>query len=339
MAQNNFNNGPGGRLKREEKKNLINFSFLNPKNWGVKDYSDAGNFSQAYQSAKKSGEEEFMWQGERYNTNYAGTPRQEVGAYGIKGKPLSKKQIEDVATVSVFPPLSDYLPGHMAASIKNNQVSVDYSSQGNRPFGTYTGSELKGSPSFYNTYGVDQQKFYEKAGSLPSGHPLLEDSRPSDWNLFTNNCADNVCDALGIERSKGITTPWGAMDRAKEKYPSMDVTGRTRDDYKEMATRLEKEDPKKVLSQAKNILGIASSPDLQEKNWGEYLSPSRELVKSLQVALAKEGYKLPNSEAPNAYRTGMSFDGVFGPETKAALEDYQKRTQGSPTIIAPVKRP
>lgn len=338
MAQNN--DGPGKRLKREEKKNLINFSFLNPKNWGVKDYSDTGDFSKAYQSAKKSGEEEFMWNGERYNTKYAGTPRQEVGAYGIAGKPLSKKQIEDVATVSVFPPLTDkYLPGHMAASMQNNQVSVDYSAKGNKPFGTYTGKLWKGNPSFYNVYGVDQQKFYEKAGSLPSSHPLLEDSRASDWSLFTNNCADNVCDALGIERSKGITTPWGAMDRAKEKYPSMDVTGRTRDDYREMADRLEKEDPKKVLSQAKNILGIASSPDLQEKNWGEYLSPSRELVKSLQVALSKEGYKLPNSEAPSANRTGMSFDGIFGPETKAALEDYQKRTQGSPTIVAPVKRP
>jgi hypothetical protein len=335
MAQNN--DGPGKRLKREEKKNLINFSFLNPKNWGVKDYSDAGNFSKAYQSAKKSGEDEFMWNGERYNTKYAGTPRQEVGAYGIAGKPLSKKQVEDVATVSVFPPLSEYLPGHMAASIKNNKVSVDYSAQGNRPFGTYTGNEWEGSPSFYNTYGVDQQKFYEKAGSLPV--PMMGDTRKSDWNLFTNNCADNVCDALGIERSKGITTPWGAMDRVKEKYPSMDVTGRTRDDYKEMAERLEKEDPKKVLSQAKNILGITSSPDLQEKKLGEYLPPSRGLVKSLQVALSKEGYKLPNSEAPNEYRTGMSFDGIFGPETKAALEDYQKRTQGNPTIVAPVKRP
>jgi len=337
MAQNN--DSPGKRLKREEKKNLINFSFLNPKNWGVKDYSDAGNFSKAYQSAKKSGEEEFMWNGERYNTKYAGTPRQEVGAYGIAGKPLSKKQVDDVATVSVFPPFSDFLPGHMAASINNNQVSVDYSAFGNRPLGTDQTNYTTGitSPSFYNTYGIDRQKFYEKAGSLPA--PMLGENTKSDWNLFTNNCADNVCDALGIERSKVITTPWGSMDKAKEKYPTMDVTGRTRDDYMEMAGRLEKEDPKKVLSQAKNILGIASSPDLQEKNWGEYLPPSRELVKSLQVALSKEGYKLPNSEAPNAYRTGMSFDGIFGPETKAALEDYQKRTQGRPTIVAPVKRP
>ncbi len=335
MAQNN--DGPGKRLKREEKKNLINFSFLNPKNWGVKDYSDAGDFSKAYQSAKKSGEEEFMWNGERYNTKYAGTPRQEVGAYGIAGKPLSKKQVEDVATVSVFPPLSEYLPGHMAASIKNNQVSVDYSAQGNRPFGTYTGNEWEGSPSFYNTYGVDQKKFYEKAGSLPT--PMMGDTEKSDWNLVTNNCADNVCDALGIERSKGVTTPWDAMDRAKKKYPSMDVTGRTRDNYKEMGDMLMKENPQKVLSQAKNILGIASSPDLQKESLRDYgATPSKRLVQSLQTALSKMGYKLPNSFVLE--ENGVQyFDGIFGPETKAALEDYQKRNQGNPAIVAPVKRP
>jgi hypothetical protein len=325
MAQNNFGNGPGGRLKKEEAKNAIDFSFLNPKNWGVKDYSESGNFSSAYKEAKKSGEDEFMWQGERYNTKYAGTPRQEVGAYGIKGKPLSKKQIEDVASVSVFPPLSEYLPGHMAASVNNNTASVDYSSMGNNTFGTYTGKEWQGNPSFYNVYGIDRNKFIDKAVSLPSRSPLAEDKRASDWNLFTNNCADNVCDAIGVKRSKGITTPWGAMDSAKEKYPSIETTGRTRDDYKELAESLMNQPPKKVISQAKNILGIASSPDLQDRG-DDSISPSTALVRSLQVALSREGYKLPNSMSVNEDRTGMTYDGIFGPETKAALEDYQKKS-------------
>jgi hypothetical protein len=326
MAQNNFNNGPGGRLKREEAKNAIDFSFLNPKNWGVKDYSESINFSSAYKEAKKSGEDEFMWQGERYNTKYAGTPRQEVGAYGIKGKPLSKKQIEDVASISVFPPLSkEYLPGHMAASIGNNITSVDYSSRGNKPFGSYTGQRFRKGGDFYNIYGVDKEKFVEKAASLPSNHPLINSQKKNDWNLFTNNCADNVCDAIGIERSKGITTPWGAMNRAKEKYPSIETTGRTRDDYKELADALMDEAPNKVISQAKNILGIASSPDLRDRG-DDYASPSTRLVRSLQVALSRVGYKLPSSLSVNEDRTGVTYDGIFGPETKAALEDYQKKT-------------
>lgn len=324
MAQNNFNNGPGGRLKKEEAKNAIDFSFLNPKNWGVKDYSESGNFSSAYKEAKKSGEDEFMWQGERYNTKYAGTPRQEVGAYGIKGKPLTKKQIETVASISVFPPFSEYLPGHMAASIWDNTVSVDYSSKGNQPFGTYAGGEHK-KRNIYNIYGVDRVKFSEKAASLPSTHPLVDSKEKSDWNLFTNNCADNVCDAIGIPRSKAITTPWGAMDRAKEKYPSIETTGRTRDDYKELAESLMNQPPQKVISRAKDILGIASSPDLQKRGY-DAISPSTALVRSLQVALSRVGYKLPKSLAVNEDRTGMTYDGQFGPETESALNDYIART-------------
>ncbi len=61
-------------------------STLNPYNWGVEDYSKEKNFNKAYASAKKAGEKEFMYKGKRYNTNYAGTPRQEVGAYGADGR-------------------------------------------------------------------------------------------------------------------------------------------------------------------------------------------------------------------------------------------------------------
>jgi len=54
-------------------------SKLNPYNWGVPDYSRLGKFSLAYKTAKKDGLKEFMWNNERYTTEYAGSPRQEVG--------------------------------------------------------------------------------------------------------------------------------------------------------------------------------------------------------------------------------------------------------------------
>ena len=41
---------------------------LNPKNWGVPDYSDKGDFNTAYAAARKAGEKEFMWNNTRYNT-------------------------------------------------------------------------------------------------------------------------------------------------------------------------------------------------------------------------------------------------------------------------------
>ena len=42
---------------------------LNPKNLGVTDYSEKGNFNVAYQSARKAAETEFMWNGKRYSTD------------------------------------------------------------------------------------------------------------------------------------------------------------------------------------------------------------------------------------------------------------------------------
>lgn len=38
----------------------IKGSKLNPKNWGVSDYSDKGSFNTAYSSARKAGEKKFM---------------------------------------------------------------------------------------------------------------------------------------------------------------------------------------------------------------------------------------------------------------------------------------
>ena len=41
---------------------------LNPKNWGVSDYTDKGSRGAAFAAARKAGEKEFMWNNQRYNT-------------------------------------------------------------------------------------------------------------------------------------------------------------------------------------------------------------------------------------------------------------------------------
>lgn len=56
---------------------------LNPNNWNVEDYSNEDSFTKAYKKAKLEGQEEFMYNNTRYSTKYAGTPRQEVGSYGV----------------------------------------------------------------------------------------------------------------------------------------------------------------------------------------------------------------------------------------------------------------
>ena len=45
--------------------------YINPMNWGVYTYDDAGNFKQAFAKARRDKQDEFMWYGKRYTTEYA----------------------------------------------------------------------------------------------------------------------------------------------------------------------------------------------------------------------------------------------------------------------------
>ena len=300
-------------------------SWANPYNWDVADYSDKGDFNTAYSAAKKAGEQEFMYKGKRYNTKYAGTPRQEVGAYGVKGKPVHSIEQNHPSQVNLYPMFGKYIPGHVSVSVTNDpeSASIDYSKAGNYPFGIGR-AKREGERSYY-VYGADQNKIYNKAMSLPMGEfgwlAGETEFKPSDWNLFTNNCADNVCDAFGIPRSKGIQTPVGAVFKIKEKYPTIDVTGRTYDDYYDLGVRLRPisfNKPEQVLNQANNLIGIISSPDLIGTE------ASEKIVFALQNALSKIGYKLPNS-----IKEDGSFDRVLGAETQKALKAYQMKNSKS----------
>lgn len=64
--------------------------------WGVDDYTDKGDFNTAYSSARKAGKKEFMWNNKKYNTNYKGTPEQQLKETGITDKQrLSNNFIRD----------------------------------------------------------------------------------------------------------------------------------------------------------------------------------------------------------------------------------------------------
>jgi hypothetical protein len=48
--------------------------YINPMNWGVPNKDEAGDFKQAFRAARVDGDDEFMWHGNRYNTELASTP-------------------------------------------------------------------------------------------------------------------------------------------------------------------------------------------------------------------------------------------------------------------------
>lgn len=289
---------------------------INPMNWGVKDYSRSKDRFAAYKEAKLAGEKEFMYKGKRYSTKYAGTPRQEVGRYGIDGRPVSKENLQAPAEVHLFPKLGKFLPGHISANDGTGTLAVDYSGRGNFT-DPLTKVDFKGA-EVYNVYGHDNDKFIDKAISLPEGE-YAEGGSPSTWNLFTNNCADNMCDAFGVPRSSGITTPPAAVDKIAEKYPTMEVTGRTEEEIENNLDVIISKGSKDILKNAEHIIGIMASPE-----WPEY--KRKYYNREIQAALVSEGTgDLPNSRVKgiDSKRPSDHYDGIIGPETTSLLSKHK----------------
>ena len=83
-------------------------SALNPKNWGVPDYTNNGDFNTAYAAARKAGEKEFLFNGKRYNTKYDGTPQQQLRETGITDSRLGiQGKLENRAYNTVKPSIYD----------------------------------------------------------------------------------------------------------------------------------------------------------------------------------------------------------------------------------------
>jgi peptidoglycan hydrolase-like protein with peptidoglycan-binding domain len=282
-------------------------TWANPNNWGVEDYTDKyKTWDEAYAAAKKAGLTEIMWNKGpnpgRKNLEYAGTPRQEVGAYGIKGKPVHSSDLPiQINKYDAFH--ENYLPGHISAGYVGRQPSLEHRTSVNKTLrGTNKMSDNK----------ADQNLFVYDSRLNP------KNVRPG-YNLVTNNCADAVCDALSLSDRDAIETPSGVVEKLlnSQEHPSLDVTGRTYADYK-----------KKLLSDynilgdnAKYWLGIASSPDNKDL--------SKLIIRTIQANLSEVGYELPKSSR-RAYSNDDifgRFDGVFGEETKAALLDYQNKSK------------
>ena len=241
------------------------YESIDPRNWGLRDYSTVDDYSTAYNRAKLSGQDEFYWKGKRYNTKYAGPINEEIATYGVKGQKVDPK---DYITVYQYPYLDkDYLPSHIAAdqSAQISKLAMSFSDsnwdkskkffdyfqtqiQPNTPYRTRSDEEsllhfppvvnygLRGNMQTiqnnmslpnrkeYRVYGVDPVTFFKKSNNLDK--EVYKDIG-YNWNLITNNCADNVCDAFGVPRDRGITTPQDAVDKIKNKYPTLEVTGRS----------------------------------------------------------------------------------------------------------------
>ena len=302
--------------KRKDTQSQSITSLLNPKNWGVSDYSNQSDFPKAYSSAKMAGEKEFMHNGKRYNTNYAGTPRQEVGRYGVDGKTVTKTDLKNTADVFQYP-IGDrkYKIGHIGSRMGDIGVSTG-------PFGNgvlYRNKEeeeiyMNKKQKSYNVYGVNRQNYNNIAAE--------KNENKKKWNLFTNNCADATCDAFGVKRAF-IETPNKAVDQIKDKYNVIETTGRRKSNFiNNQINKLDDDD--ELLTTAKQSMGDFSSPEFD-------IFERMNNIRNIQRVLVDKGYKLPNStiNESNSFG-GLWTDGIYGSETKTALEHYLKNKKDKP---------
>mgnify|MGYP003588122151 CR=1 FL=1 len=64
--------------------------YFNPMNWGVSSYDNKGSFGNAFAAARKAGEYEFMWHGNRYTTKMAGEDSKKVVSKPLSNIPAGK---------------------------------------------------------------------------------------------------------------------------------------------------------------------------------------------------------------------------------------------------------
>jgi len=267
---------------------------LNPKNWGVPDYSDKGSRDAAYAAAKRAGEKEFMWNGNRYHTKYGGTVQEEVKSYFPEYNVITGVEPGDYVMTALCK--STKWP-HVFTVDLNKKTVIDY------PIG-YNYSE-------FGVSAYDDTKYYASKINTDSIYDKIskrtENNNYGEYDFIDNNCAGAVCAGLDLPYGK-LPLPSTVPRKLKSKYPTIELTSNVTDS-KELDNLYDS-----FYNDAKDPL-LNTSINTFEKH-----SSDKYLIKLLQEVLFEKGYKLPKST--NKYG---GFDGIWGDETKNALLDWQNK--------------
>jgi len=150
---------------------------LDPRNIGLNDMSNEKDFNSAYAKARKSGDEQFLYNGDRYNTNYKGTPAQQLKETGILDEQLGVNKVvrdkiyKNVTPYnSIMPPIMQGVKG-LITTDKNRDINVE------NPLPiTY-----KGKPEDFRKLSAKEQARYKEEAK-----PHFK--RADDaWALYTGN--------------------------------------------------------------------------------------------------------------------------------------------------------
>lgn len=332
------------------------YSNLNPYNLGVKDYSKHKDFNTAFDKARKSNEEEFMWNGKRYNTRKDDDYIPVIG--DTKDKRYSKYIREE------YPEFNKVLNRGRNAS-KIVRKGLNLFGNNNRAYivgsKIYAGSQaspiefldnviaesghLKSQYSNLFNLAKERLLYGEDVYNKPNtkefyDHRLVEPAMRilADGNLSPKDIK-RIQKFLGVTQDGylGPVTYEAIKNKYKDDpyikdlivhennkdYPFIDNT--LSEIY---LNRLNEDVPLKQINRFKDNISFPMNYS-DDALLNE--SVSNMDIKYLQQSLKNRDYGLPNS-----HKYGILLDGILGKETQAALEDWRnkqklnkKKKQGS----------
>lgn len=333
-------------------------STLNPKNWGVKDYTDKGDFKTAYAAARKAGEKEFMWNNKRFSTDMEGTPEEQLKWSGITNDQIGTTWIGKNLANNLFPAgYSSSDPtkikeSHISivkrvynAGIKNkiepDRFDVNDAIEYPEDSHDYSMNDIirfKDRADYNNLYFGLPQKYNTKRISKykPS---ITKDGAPAEY--YTSDLIQQRLKQLlafddfhtyrsiqpgDISNTGNYTLDSGEDDRGKyySFYDKWDLSpfGTKGDESMKIGKPIEIYDRLYYNDYETGRKQMYYT----DKELSELDINKRNFdTLALQRELSNRGYKLPKSTKKDG-----TFDGVWGDETKNALIDWQNKNRSKP---------
>jgi hypothetical protein len=333
------------------------YETLNYKNWGLKDYSDYTTRGSAFKNARTNGEKEFMYKGVRYNTNYAGTPEQQLRETG-----LTNEQIQDRSKLNknlgknLLPVSYENLPiryiisGKLGAkesnrqfidNLLNDKMTTEDKKQLNELSKTsgLNADELKrryaNRMDAYNLYlGIPQNNnTLEVSNQIPS----KSTEKNKTYYKYNDETKNKLAKEL-IDWANTTSDEKGVLTDVKQFVMGDYTASKGKDKRGEYISYFDNWNLDPLGSQVKSLdfgkpfemydrIYVKKQGDKYVKmNYTDdelsKLNPNSKNfdTKALQEELSTRGYDMWSS------RNKTGFDGIYGNDTKSALEAYQSGT-------------
>lgn len=333
------------------------YETLNYKNWGLKDYSDYTTRGSAFKNARTNGEKEFMYKGVRYNTNYAGTPEQQLRETG-----LTNEQIQDRSKLNknlgknLLPVSYENLPiryiisGKLDAKESNRQfidnlLNDKMTTEDKKQFNELSKTSGLNADELKRRY-ANRMDAYNLYLGIPQNNNTLEvsnqiPSKSTEKNKTYYKYNDETKNKLAkelIDWANTTSDEKGVLTDVKQFVMGDYTASKGKDKRGEYISYFDNWNLDPLGSQVKSLdfgkpfemydrIYVKKQGDKYVKmNYTDdelsKLNPNSKNfdTKALQEELSTRGYDMWSS------RNKTGFDGIYGNDTKSALEAYQSGT-------------